>query len=460
MKKHIKKAALQLILKVVLFLIPFAIGFIGFLSVGNETPLWAAYHAIRLYSLNTDINDLNPLIEVARWLAPVAMCTTIIMLIRSLWTRIRYRLRALSKKSVSVYGNNSDAEKLLNMLGDKGIIGDMSRPLPSKYHILMTHDDLLAAQFYDKFASYLPGKSQIHICFDNISPMSLQTKRISAFSLEENSASDYWSRYPASTGEKIAIIGCGKLADIMLYKALLVNIFSENQKIEYHIWNNYGEFLNSRFMSHIAANYASDKIIEHKNSYYQDIAELNQMDRIVLCLSEAENLETASKIRELCCYPKIYIYNRSSKAVSALFENSVLCFGEADRVLAPDMILHEKLIENAKLVNSHYCEKYGGTEWEDLSVFLRKSNISVAEYFPIIKHLYNNGVSVEQLTKLEHIRWCRFHFLNNWQYSPVRDNSQRLHPCLRPFNELSPDEQQKDTENVLLAIDSNFSMEE
>lgn len=460
MKNYMKKTAAQLIFKIILFLIPFGIGFVGFLSVGDETPLWAAYHSIRLYSLNTDINDLNPLIEVARWLAPVAMCTTIIMLARSLWIRIKFRLRALSPKSVSVYGNNSDSEKMLNMLGDKGIIGDLSKPLPSKYHILITHDDLSAAEFYDKFALSLPERCQINVCFDDISPMSLQTKRITAFSLEENSASDYWRRYPASKGEKIAVIGCGKLADIMLYKALLVNIFSENQKIEYHLWNNYGEFLNSRFMSGVAADYASDRIAEHQLNYWQDIAELNKMDRVVLCMGESENLEAASKIREFCCYPEIHIYNRNPKAVSALFENSVICFGEADRVLDPDMIINEKLIANAKLVNSHYCEKYGGAEWEELSAFLRKSNISVAEYFPVIRRLYSSGLSIEQLTRLEHIRWCRFHFLNNWQYSPVRDNGKRLHPCLRPFDELSPDEQQKDTENVLLAIDGNFDVEE
>lgn len=119
MKKILQKHLAQLIMKVILFLLPFGIGFVGFLSVDDESPLWAAYHSIRLYSLNTDITDLNPLIEIARWLAPVAMCTTLIVLVRSIWTKIQYRLRSLSNKSVSVYGNNSDSEKLLSILGKK-----------------------------------------------------------------------------------------------------------------------------------------------------------------------------------------------------------------------------------------------------------------------------------------------------------------------------------------------------
>ncbi len=459
MKKILQKHLVQLILKVILFLLPFGIGFVGFLSVDDESPLWAAYHSIRLYSLNTDITDLNPLIEIARWLAPVAMCTTLIVLVRSIWTKIQYRLRSLSNKSVSVYGNNSDSEKLLSILGKKGIRGDLEKPLFNKYHILITHDDLAAAKFLDNYATVFPKKCQIYICLDEISPLSLQTKLVTAFSLEENSVSDYWSRFPAIKSEKIALIGCGKLADIMLYKALLVNIFFENQRIEYHLWNNRGEFLNSRFMSKTAAVFAGDQIIEHSKDFCRDIIELNHMDRVILCMSESENLEAASKIRELCCHPAIYIYSRNSNAVSALYEESVICYGESERVLQPEMIMHERIVENAKKINAHYCEMYGGTEWENLSVFLRKSNISAAEYFQIIRRLNESGVSIEQLTRLEHIRWCRFHFLNNWQYSEKRDNSKRLHPCLRPFDELSPEEQKKDEENVLLAINNCLNLE-
>lgn len=459
MKNDLKKDIVRLVVKVLFFLLPFVIGFVGFLAADDETPLWAAYHSIRLYSLNTDINDLNPLIEVARWLAPVAMCTTVIMLARSLWIRIQYRLRALSKKSISVYGDNSDSEKLLNILGKKGIRGSLVKPLYNKYHILITHDDLAAAKFLDNFAAVLPEKCQIYICLDEISPMSLQTKRITAFSLEENSASDYWSRFPASQGEKIALIGRGKLADIMLYKALLVNIYSEDQGIEYHLWNDRGEFLESRFMSRTAAGFAGDQIVEHKDDFLHDIVELNRMDRIILCMSESENLQAASKIRELCCKPELYIYCRSSEAVSALYEKSVICYGESARVLHPDLIIHEKLVENARKINSHYREAYGGADWEELSVFLRKSNVSAAEYFPVLRKLSSDGIPVEQLTRLEHIRWCRFHFLNNWQYSEVRDNNKRLHPCLRPFDELSSEDQQKDAENVRLAIDDEIKME-
>ena len=458
MKNH-KKEHLILGLRLALFLLPFVIGFFGFIIVQGESPLWAVYHSIRLYTFNTDISDLNVLIEIARWLAPVAMCTTLIMLARSLCTRLKNRFRSFSKNSVSVYGDNPDAQLLIKELGRRGISGNLSNPLPSRYHILITHDNAAAAEFYSRFADDLPEKSRIFVCLDGISPMSLQQKRITAFSIEENSASVYWRRFPAVPGERIALLGNVRMLDTMLCKALLVNIYSEKQHIEYHFWGSDGAFLTSRVMAQSAADLASDILVEHTGSFYKDIDFLNNMDRVILCMEEEQNLVAVSKIKELCCKPKIYIYSRNTTAVSSFFENSVTCFGEAESVISPEIIMHERLTENAKKVNAHYREKYGGSEWEDLSVFLRQSNISAAEFFPVLKKLYNQGVSFDELTRLEHIRWCRFHFLNNWRYSTKRDDKMRLHPCLLPFDNLTKEEQLKDTENVRLALTDEIHLE-
>lgn len=454
--KNNNKERLTLILRLVLFVLPFFIGLMGFMSIEGESPLWAAYHAVRLYTLNTDINNLNTLIEIARWMAPVAMCTTLVMLFKSLWTRIKYHFVAVKKNSVSVYGDNCDSQVLLQKLGSRGIAGDLNKPLPSRYHILLTHDNSGAAEFFERFAGKLPKKSQILVCLDGISPMSLQQKRISAFSIEENSASDYWKRFPAKIGEKIAVIGDGSLLDTMLSKALLVNIYSENQGIEYHVWDSSDMFLSGRFMAQTAAEFAGDKLIEHHGSFYNDIKLLNGIDRIILCLKEKDNLSVASRLKELCSNVKIYIYNRNATAVTAFFENSVICFGEAEKVLEPEIIIREELTEAAKRLNALYCENYGGSEWEDLSVFFRQSNISAVEYFPVLRKLHEQGRSYEELIRLEHIRWCRFYFLNNWRYGKERDNNARIHPCLIPFDQLSNEEQEKDAENVRIALNNRF----
>ena len=46
--------------------------------------------------------------------------------------------------------------------------------------------------------------------------------------------------------------------------------------------------------------------------------------------------------------------------------------------------------------------------------------------------------------RVEHERWMRFHLMNNWQYSEVRDDRKRLHPSLLPFDRLDEKEQAKD----------------
>ena len=51
---------------------------------------------------------------------------------------------------------------------------------------------------------------------------------------------------------------------------------------------------------------------------------------------------------------------------------------------------------------------------------------------------------IEELAELEHIRWCRFYFVNHWTYSAKRDNSMRRHNLLVPYEELSLEEQAKD----------------
>ena len=55
---------------------------------------------------------------------------------------------------------------------------------------------------------------------------------------------------------------------------------------------------------------------------------------------------------------------------------------------------------------------------------------------------------MEILAELEHIRWCRYHYIHNWKYGPVTDSAKRVHNCLIPFSELSEEEKRKDVEAI------------
>ncbi len=63
------------------------------------------------------------------------------------------------------------------------------------------------------------------------------------------------------------------------------------------------------------------------------------------------------------------------------------------------------------------------------------------------------------LCTLEHIRWCRFHYMNGWEYASSslmkgkrKDEKRRLHSDLRRFDDLKEKEQTKDLEGVAVML--------
>ena len=97
-------------------------------------------------------------------------------------------------------------------------------------------------------------------------------------------------------------------------------------------------------------------------------------------------------------------------------------------------------MEAARKQHEFYYKQYGGTPWEKLNAFLRYSNVSSADYQYVTNRLIKQGVPAEKLAELEHMRWCRYHYIHNWKYGEKRDNSKRIHPSLIPFGELSKEE--------------------
>ena len=62
-----------------------------------------------------------------------------------------------------------------------------------------------------------------------------------------------------------------------------------------------------------------------------------------------------------------------------------------------------------------------------------------------------------KLAELEHIRWNRYHYLNNWKYGVPqneknKDTVKRVHKDLVPFTELTREEQEKDAENIRVLL--------
>jgi serine phosphatase RsbU (regulator of sigma subunit) len=64
--------------------------------------------------------------------------------------------------------------------------------------------------------------------------------------------------------------------------------------------------------------------------------------------------------------------------------------------------------------------------------------------------LHLNEAETEIMAAVEHIRWSWDKRLNGWIYGNIKDNSNKIHPGLIPYHELSDSEKEKDRELVRL----------
>ena len=55
---------------------------------------------------------------------------------------------------------------------------------------------------------------------------------------------------------------------------------------------------------------------------------------------------------------------------------------------------------------------------------------------------------IDELARQEHERWCRERQGEGWVYGDPRDDARRRHPALRPWDELTPDVQEKNRDEI------------
>ena len=103
-------------------------------------------------------------------------------------------------------------------------------------------------------------------------------------------------------------------------------------------------------------------------------------------------------------------------------------------------------------------------QWRKLNGFTKGSNIASVDYHnirrQILKKAKEQGISYtnDELGMMEHIRWCRFHYINHWKYGipdngKAKDATKRIHICLVPYDELSEIDKKKDYDAVELLLE-------
>lgn len=471
MKKQYKIA------RILLFCLPFASGTFGLFYLDHTSLIDALFSSMTMYFLNYGDTPPNVFVEFARWTAPLMTASGVVFVVSALRKRWNNWIKYLRGDSVAVYGDSEDADDILAELGNKGIRGTDTFVQAERYILL--GDEQESFSFYRTNKDRLAGK-MVYLESSSLRAQAVIGGDLKLFCPEETASRLFWKQaglYEQARDKdykiKIVLLGFGKLGEEILLWGLQDNIFSPDQQIEYHIFG-YDE----GFMAiHQERDMISDSIYFYKDSWYHKLNLLREADRIIVC-NQTEQTELLKDLI-FALEEKVFdVFMSENSALDFLEEQSRIRLfmwrREAEKL---DHLLDEALLERAKRINLRYAHIYGNVpendemkerEWKALDSFTRYSNISSADYHEIqIQMLQTMGVTpelecisedhLEVLAELEHIRWCRYHYLNNWQYGipengKNKDKNKRIHTDLIPYDRLSEEDKEKDRENIRILL--------
>lgn len=471
--------------KAFIFILPFILGTYGLFWLEHIPLQDALFSSVAMYFLNYGDTPANIYIEIARWTAPLMTASGIIFAVSVLHTRWHNWIIYLRGGSIAVYGEPEQTADVLNELGRKGIKGKESFVKADRYILL--DDESKNFSFYRTNQSRLAGKT-VYLECSSLQAQTVIGGDLKLFCPEETAARLFWKQarlYQQSCDSdhqlKIVILGFGKLGEELLLWGLQDNLFSPDQLIEYHIFGDSGGFS----CMHREMDSIGDKVYFHKEEWYQNLSLMRDADRIILC-TQASQTELLKDL--LFTIPvKIFdVFMAEDASVDFLeAQERIRLFPWRREALRLSNLLDEPLLERAKRINLRYSHIYMGVpeddktkeaEWKKLDSFTRYSNISSADYhevrlqmletwgIPADKHSSDNkllseltSAQMELLAELEHIRWCRYHYLNNWTYGvPAngknKDKNLRIHTDLIPYDSLSEEDKEKDRENIRILL--------
>lgn len=459
MKEFIKKCM------VLLVIVPLIIGTVGYTFAGAMISD-ALYSSFALYFTNPISDAYNIYIEIARWTAPLVTATTILYVIKDAWKSINWRISVFNKKdSIAVYSDENceiSTEKNIRVIYP----GEKFKSYIDN-HIILFSDDKKSLQFYKEHFDEKYKDKKVYIGIRDIESSFLQkddnetknqkNKNIYFFDINMAIARIFWKNVALWNDKdkktpqdyNIIIYGDNNLTRSITYTGLQLNLISLKQNINYYIITE-NELLKLRYGKVKLMN--NDKLIFCKKSdsnIWDIISNANLL--IITENIQAELLQTIIVKAEEA---DIHYYSpRETDFVSYISCERLKIFGRRTEIFTDDNIRKKKLIEKAEKLNEAYAKKHNSEDdWESLPEFLKASNISASDFGEVLMVL-NNKMDEDEMANLEHIRWCRFYFLNYYKYgipdnNKNKDDKKRIHKDLVYYNELSEEEKIKDKDGV------------
>ncbi|PTU82357.1 hypothetical protein BUZ62_12575, partial [Staphylococcus pasteuri] len=196
----------------------------------------------------------------------------------------------------------------------------------------------------------------------------------------------------------------------------------------------------------------------YEDSIYKNVKLLSQMDRVII-IEESRLIEILQSLISRNKELNIHCFSEDNLELENIFDcDNIVTFGQIEKYLTEEFIKDERDYYLGKLLNYDYFLRNQSSDlrknyesemqkaWDNLNGFKKGSSIARADHYWIVKKLrklYPN-ISEETYLRLEHIRWCRYHYYNNWTYDIKRDDRRRKHHLLVDYNLLPLNEKEKD----------------
>lgn len=435
----------------VVALLPLIIGTIGYILSG-EMFSDALYAAFALYFTNPVSDAYNIYIEISRWTAPLVTATTILCALKNVWLSLKDRIHLLGKGDrVSVY---SDEDLSISFGKNVRAVypGDKFRNY-AREHIIMFSSDQKNLQFYEEHKREL-SKRKVYLGIKDIEGAFLNSiGDITIFDVNNAIARLLWKEISIWNKGKdnfdIVIWGGSALSGAIISTGLQLNLFSKSQKIKYRVIADNNEFC----IRHDGLSLMNADELIYYNSDSSDVWEVISRADLVI-ISDIPDSEVLQTIAVKAGEAEIYYYSPHEGDIASYFSyGNIKPFGREKNVFTDDNIRRGGMIRKAIALNEHYASRYGTeNNWDSLSGFLKASNISASDFGEVLAEL-NDRISEDEQAGLEHIRWCRFMYLNYYTFGipengKNRDDKKRIHSDLISYGELDPSEKVKDLEAI------------
>lgn len=441
-------------IKYPLLCLPLVLGLIGLLTAG-ESFGDSLYSALSMYLLQYHQTAPNFLSSLARWTAPLATILGVLSSIPAVRERFDNFIRWRTGKSIAVYGPAGEKGLLLGQLGRRGIEGRDRFVRAGRYVLLDDEaENYLFWSEHHKQLEYVP----VHMRCRSLPSQSVSDPMLRLFCPEETAARLFWSDrclYEVSAGcshrMSVALIGFGALGEHVMNSALLCNIFSPGQHIDYHIFGDCTSFTAPRS----CLGETGDAVITHTEPWYESLPLLEEAQAVIV-LEQENQIELLKNLLLALRRPELDVFDAGGGESELLAGRERLrLFAWRDRAFSPKYIFTDGLNDRAKRINLRLSPQRARLEdtpetrneqWRLLDAFARYSLLSQADYHDIrLKMLALSGQPtdpavmspelIDLLANLEHIRRCRYYYLNNYT-AGVPENGSREDPLRRLSIEL------------------------